>query len=253
MSLARERSSLPRSKPPIIYSTKKPTSLVSCTVLLPRPATHAAAAAFPDNVNAFLLRVRPEIDYSKALQLLDPMAFANGKGREAVLSPLGMVHVYRAVFLRVRDVPRRTGRAHLVESRARPRSSSRSAPVACFKRTNLRRVHRTHRAQRGHDDQSGRARDGHQRRKPEEHEIRLFTHRWSNHLDRPRRSQRLLSVSRRHRNARGKRITKRCVSRAAKLSSEIRSNLQVQLSHRHRNDGHAQQTLCHPESRRTLW
>ncbi|MCA1585898.1 MAG: hypothetical protein LC791_14395 [Acidobacteria bacterium] len=66
--------------------------------LLPPAGNAASAAAFPDNVNALLLRTRPEMDYAKALQLLDPMTFAGGKGREAVLSPLGMVHVYRQYF-----------------------------------------------------------------------------------------------------------------------------------------------------------
>ena len=69
--------------------------------LLPPAGNAAAAAAFPDNVNALLLRTRPEMDYAKALQLLDPMTFAGGNGREAVLSPLGMVHVYRQYFFEV--------------------------------------------------------------------------------------------------------------------------------------------------------
>ncbi|MCO5965371.1 hypothetical protein [Sinorhizobium meliloti] len=66
--------------------------------LLPTPGDAASEAAFPDNANALLLRVRPEMDYAKALRLLDPMTFAGGKGREAVLSPLGMVHIYRQYF-----------------------------------------------------------------------------------------------------------------------------------------------------------
>ncbi len=66
--------------------------------LLPKPGDAASAARFPDNVNALLLRVRPSIDYAKALALLDPMTFATGKGREAVLSPLGIVNLFRQYF-----------------------------------------------------------------------------------------------------------------------------------------------------------
>lgn len=66
--------------------------------LLPRPGDAASATAFPDNVNALLLRARPALDYARALALLDPMALATGKGREAVLSPLGIVHLFRQYF-----------------------------------------------------------------------------------------------------------------------------------------------------------
>ena len=66
--------------------------------LLPKPNDAESAARFPDNVNALLLRVRPAIDYASALELLDPMTFAKGKGREAVLSPLGIVNLFRQYF-----------------------------------------------------------------------------------------------------------------------------------------------------------
>jgi hypothetical protein len=66
--------------------------------LLPQPGDAASAAAFPANVNALLLRTRPALDYARALALLDPMTFATGKGREAVLSPLGIVHLFRQYF-----------------------------------------------------------------------------------------------------------------------------------------------------------
>lgn len=66
--------------------------------LLPQAGDAAAAARFPANVNALLLRVTPPLDYSKALELLDPMTYAKGKGREAVLSPLGIVHLFRQYF-----------------------------------------------------------------------------------------------------------------------------------------------------------
>jgi hypothetical protein len=66
--------------------------------LLPTPGNAESAARFPDNVNALLLRTRPAMDYARALELLDPMTFADSKSREAVLSPLGIVNVYRQYF-----------------------------------------------------------------------------------------------------------------------------------------------------------
>ena len=158
--------------------------------LLPAPGDDAAAAAFPDNVNAVLLRVRPEMDYAKALQLLDPMALANGKGREGGSVTTRDGPRVSTVFLRIRDVPRHAGRAHLVESRARPRSSSRLARAACFKRKTSKNSPSTSCANEvtttNQDELATAIKDENQKGP----KLGSSTHRWSNHLDCARRSQR---------------------------------------------------------------
>ena len=66
--------------------------------LLPRTDDPAAVDAFLGKIAALLLKTRPSLDYAKVLQQLDPMHLAVGKGREAVLSPLGIVNIFRQYF-----------------------------------------------------------------------------------------------------------------------------------------------------------
>lgn len=66
--------------------------------LLPDVADPVSAAKFPANVHALLFAPAPAMDYGQALAQLDPMALAVGAGREAVLSPLGIVNIFRQYF-----------------------------------------------------------------------------------------------------------------------------------------------------------
>lgn len=65
--------------------------------LLPEPG-QAVASHFPQNVNALLLARGPALSLKEALDLMSPMALATGSGREALLSPIGIVHLFRQYF-----------------------------------------------------------------------------------------------------------------------------------------------------------
>jgi hypothetical protein len=67
--------------------------------LLPAAGAPAAgAAAFPANLNELLLATAPARSLQEALDLMSPMALATGTGREALLSPIGLVHLFRQYF-----------------------------------------------------------------------------------------------------------------------------------------------------------
>jgi hypothetical protein len=66
--------------------------------LLPKPGQDPAAVSFPGKVNDLLLRVAPTLDVKAALELLDPLHLATGAAREAVLSPIGIIHIFRQFF-----------------------------------------------------------------------------------------------------------------------------------------------------------
>jgi hypothetical protein len=65
--------------------------------LLPTP-DQTAVSHFPQNVNALLLARGPALSLKEALDLMSPMALATGSGREALLSPIGIVHLFRQYF-----------------------------------------------------------------------------------------------------------------------------------------------------------
>jgi hypothetical protein len=66
--------------------------------LLPAAGQDAAAIGFPANVNQLLLDVIPPLELRKVLEMLDPLNLAKGAGRDAVLSPIGIVHLFRQFF-----------------------------------------------------------------------------------------------------------------------------------------------------------
>jgi hypothetical protein len=66
--------------------------------LLPPAGVGPAATGFPGNVNDVLLNVAPTLDVKAALELLDPLHLAVGIGREAVLSPIGLIHLFRQYY-----------------------------------------------------------------------------------------------------------------------------------------------------------
>jgi hypothetical protein len=65
--------------------------------LLP-PAGAAAPTDFPAKLNSLLLNVVPTLDVKAALDLLDPLYLSAGIGREAVLSPIGIIHIFRQYY-----------------------------------------------------------------------------------------------------------------------------------------------------------
>ncbi len=66
--------------------------------LLPKAAGDPAAANFPGNVNDLLLKIAQVWDARTALEKLDPLYLTAGMVREAVLSPIGIVHIFRQYF-----------------------------------------------------------------------------------------------------------------------------------------------------------
>ena len=66
--------------------------------LLPKPKDNLKLLKYPENVNALLLRVVPAFDLRKTLELLDPLYLSKGATREAVLSPIGIIHLFRQYF-----------------------------------------------------------------------------------------------------------------------------------------------------------
>ncbi len=65
---------------------------------LPKPGEDPDKVGFTDKVNDILLRVIPSLSLRKILELLDPMHLAKGTGRDAVLSPIGIIHLFRQYF-----------------------------------------------------------------------------------------------------------------------------------------------------------
>jgi hypothetical protein len=53
---------------------------------------------FPQRINTLLLSELPQMDIESALKALDPLALTVGAGRDAVLSPLGILHIFRQYF-----------------------------------------------------------------------------------------------------------------------------------------------------------
>jgi hypothetical protein len=66
--------------------------------LLPKPEDNPEIVKYPENVNQLLLQVVPSFDLRKTLELLDPFYLSKGAGREAVLSPIGIIHLFRQYF-----------------------------------------------------------------------------------------------------------------------------------------------------------
>lgn len=64
--------------------------------LLPPPGQPATERV--SMINGVLLRERPALDLEAVLKALDPLALMRGVGREAVLSPLGILHIFRQNF-----------------------------------------------------------------------------------------------------------------------------------------------------------
>jgi hypothetical protein len=66
--------------------------------LLPQPGQDPAAVDFPRKLNDLLLKVVPAPDLGQVLKLADPLYLAKGQGREAVLSPIGILHLFQQYF-----------------------------------------------------------------------------------------------------------------------------------------------------------
>lgn len=66
--------------------------------MLPQPGQDPLEVGFPANVNNLLLKVIPAPDLRKVLEMLDPLHLSKGKGREAALSPIGIVHLFRQYY-----------------------------------------------------------------------------------------------------------------------------------------------------------
>jgi hypothetical protein len=62
------------------------------------PAEGGAAAAFPTNVNTLLLKTLPAPSIAEVLKMLDPLYLALEQNRDAVLSPIGVIHVFREYY-----------------------------------------------------------------------------------------------------------------------------------------------------------
>ena len=62
------------------------------------PAPGQPMGAFPNNINELLLTQTLALSLKEALDLMSPMALATGSGREAMLSPIGLVHLFRQYF-----------------------------------------------------------------------------------------------------------------------------------------------------------
>jgi hypothetical protein len=69
--------------------------------LLPAPGQQPGG--FPANVNELLLNQAPALSLKEALDLMSPMALATGSGREALLSPIGLVHLFRQYFFELEN------------------------------------------------------------------------------------------------------------------------------------------------------
>jgi hypothetical protein len=66
--------------------------------LLPPPGADPAVAGFPAKVNELLLNVVAPLDLKTVLEMLDPFHLAHGFGRDAVLSPVGLINLYRQFY-----------------------------------------------------------------------------------------------------------------------------------------------------------
>ncbi|MED1287550.1 hypothetical protein [Bacillus mycoides] len=66
--------------------------------LLPKTNQSPSEVKFPENINNLLLKILPGLDVKKTFELLDPMYLAVGTSREAIFSPIGIIHLFQQYF-----------------------------------------------------------------------------------------------------------------------------------------------------------